>query len=75
MFQSDHPLIHPWIPLLKTQKKSLINYICNKRRKKRGPKFINDLITGYSSIFFFFFQRTLHCIACYIFLKTRFYCA
>lgn len=49
MVQSDHPLIHPWIPLLKIHKKSLINYICNKTRKKRGPKFINDLIT-----FFFF---------------------
>lgn len=55
MVQSDHPLIHPWIPLLKIHKKSLINYICNKRRKNRGPKFINDLITAYSSIFFFFF--------------------
>lgn len=56
MVQSDHPLIHPWIPLLKIHKKSLINYyICYKRRKKRGPKFINDLITAYSSIFFFFF--------------------
>ena len=71
MVQSDHPLIHPLIPLLKIHKKSLINYICNKRRKKRGPKFINDLITAYSSIFFFFFLTyfTLHCFLHY--LKTR----
>lgn len=60
MVQSDHPLIHPWIPLLKIHKKSLINYICNKRRKKRGPKYVNDLITAYSSIFFFFFFNILY---------------
>lgn len=60
MVQSDHPLIHPWILLLKIHKKSLINYICNKRRKNRGPKFINDLITAYSSIFFFFFFNILY---------------
>lgn len=60
MVQSDHPLIYPWIPLLKIHKKSLINYICNKRRKKREPECINDLITAYSSIFFFFFFNILY---------------
>lgn len=52
MVQSNHPLIHPWIPLLKVHKKSLISYICYKRRRKREHEFINDLVTAYKSFLF-----------------------
>lgn len=65
------PFDPPMDTFTENTQKGLINYICNKRRKNRGPKFINDLITAYSSIFFFFFLTyfTLHCFLHY--LKTR----
>ena len=40
MVQSDHPLIHPWIPLLKIHKKSLINYIVITEGRKEGPNLL-----------------------------------